>query len=288
MDDKKPAPAGERATVNLWVPILVSVGALIIALAHASAPDLKIDEVTLGLIAIAVVPWLGHVVESLELPGGAKVKYRQLAERIDATDARVAKIDVKADQASTAAESASRQAATATVTAVSSVVRAPAAADTSAELATLIQEYETIRKDMKPGGERTEKMTNIVGRLIALAPHLTSFDTRKGLFSLRGERLAAYAYLYALPDGKLLEELVQSVSEPDPNHSPFFRARPFEQYWGILAIRKVLGSPGTAAASEDIRNELDALLHRLEPTTDRYIELSRIIHSLDNPGANAH
>ncbi len=41
-------------------------------------PDLKLDTVTLGLIVIAIVPWLSFLLESAELPGGWKVRFRDV------------------------------------------------------------------------------------------------------------------------------------------------------------------------------------------------------------------
>ena len=46
-------------------------------------PDLTIDTITLVLVAIAAIPWLGHIIESFELPGGPKVTYRKLASGAD-------------------------------------------------------------------------------------------------------------------------------------------------------------------------------------------------------------
>ena len=57
---------------------LVSLGALLLALAHIVWPQLAIDAVALALIIIAILPWLAPLVKSLELPGGWKVEFQEL------------------------------------------------------------------------------------------------------------------------------------------------------------------------------------------------------------------
>jgi len=52
--------------------------ALAAAIAHLLWPTLKIDIVTLTLLAIAVLPWLSSLFKSIELPGGLKVEYQDL------------------------------------------------------------------------------------------------------------------------------------------------------------------------------------------------------------------
>lgn len=65
---------------------LVTLGALVLALVHLIWPTLAIDAITLGLIVIAVVPWLAPIFKSLEFPGGWKVEFQELqkaAERAE-------------------------------------------------------------------------------------------------------------------------------------------------------------------------------------------------------------
>ena len=56
----------------------VSLGALLLALAHLLWPHLAIDAIALALIVIAILPWLAPLVKSLELPGGWKVEFQDL------------------------------------------------------------------------------------------------------------------------------------------------------------------------------------------------------------------
>ena len=58
--------------------LLVSGGALAFIVGHLIWPALTVDAVTLGLIAIAVLPWLSSLIESVELPGGFKIKLQNL------------------------------------------------------------------------------------------------------------------------------------------------------------------------------------------------------------------
>lgn len=57
---------------------VVSLGALLLALAHILWPSLAIDAVALALIVIAILPWLAPLVKSLEIPGGWKVEFQEL------------------------------------------------------------------------------------------------------------------------------------------------------------------------------------------------------------------
>lgn len=57
---------------------VVSLGALLLALAHIIWPQLAIDAIALALIVIAILPWLAPLIKSLELPGGWKVELQEL------------------------------------------------------------------------------------------------------------------------------------------------------------------------------------------------------------------
>lgn len=58
--------------------LVVTLAALALALVHILFPGVAIDGVALGLIVIAIVPWLAPLFRSLELPGGWKVEFRDL------------------------------------------------------------------------------------------------------------------------------------------------------------------------------------------------------------------
>jgi hypothetical protein len=67
---------------KLAIGLSIAISAIALALAglHLALPSLAIDGKFITLLAIAIAPWLGTMFESLEFPGGWKVKYRDLKE----------------------------------------------------------------------------------------------------------------------------------------------------------------------------------------------------------------
>jgi hypothetical protein len=64
-----------------YIPhIVISATGVVLAGVHAIFPNLKVDAVTLGLLVISALPWLGSVFKSLELPGGFKFEYQKLVK----------------------------------------------------------------------------------------------------------------------------------------------------------------------------------------------------------------
>lgn len=61
---------------------IISLGALLLALAHIVWPSLAIDFVAFGFIVIAALPWVAPLVKSLELPGGWKVEFAEISKQI--------------------------------------------------------------------------------------------------------------------------------------------------------------------------------------------------------------
>ena len=73
----------EEESVNNPIPLkmlrqVVTLCALILAVAHLIWPDIAIDAITLALVVIAILPWLAPLFKSLELPGGWKVEFQEL------------------------------------------------------------------------------------------------------------------------------------------------------------------------------------------------------------------
>jgi hypothetical protein len=60
------------------IQVGISGGALLLVAARLIWPSLRIDGTTVMLIALALVPWLGSVLKSVELPGMIKFQYRDL------------------------------------------------------------------------------------------------------------------------------------------------------------------------------------------------------------------
>ncbi len=60
------------------IRLVITLAAILVALAHLVFPQLVIDGITVTLLAISVLPWLASLFKSIELPGGLKVEYREL------------------------------------------------------------------------------------------------------------------------------------------------------------------------------------------------------------------
>lgn len=60
------------------IQIIITVVAVLVAIGHIWFPQIKIDAITVTLLGIAVLPWLGTLFKSVELPGGLKVEYQEL------------------------------------------------------------------------------------------------------------------------------------------------------------------------------------------------------------------
>jgi hypothetical protein len=84
----------ERA--GRWVRALgpfLTLGALVLVAVHLIWPHVRIDSITLVLLAVAVLPWLGPLFKSVELPGGWKFEFqefkRQVAEELEDKEQKV-------------------------------------------------------------------------------------------------------------------------------------------------------------------------------------------------------
>ena len=251
---------------NTGLKIVVPLVALAIAAIHALTPDApKVDAITLALVVIALLPWLGSLIESLKY-GDLEIKLRQA--------------EAKADEAKGAAESARRLALGQTENKTQNAVGGAAAVThlaappTIDEMERLATEYVQTRKSNAPGDYRTGLMTEIIHRMMAVASGVKEEAILPWLKDPdHARRLAAYAYLYARPNFAHVEELLESVAN---RQNP-----PFAQYWGIMALQKVIGARGPAKMSVTTISGLKALLRTLKPGTDRHYELSRLLRSLE-------
>lgn len=265
-----------RDQAHRMAPLLITGGCVALAVIRLARPDLTIDTITIVLIAIAAIPWLGHIIESFELPGGPKVTYRKLEQRLTAQDQKIA-------QAQGAARSAEAQAGT-----VLSSMTAHQPPDRLLDgnpapdhiMSTLIDAYNEVRRTQQAGSGRTAAMTDIVARMLPLAAS-SDVDLTHGLTGEGGERLAAYITLFAKPDPAFLDALVRSVSALEPGTRHRFVAQPFEQYWGLKAVRKTLESMDPRDVSPITRDRLVALRDQINPSTDRYFEASQLTNLLE-------
>ena len=87
MDNNNNDDDGNRRSLmknrTFWVSILTSIGALILAFLHLFSPNINIDGMTLGLLIVAMLPWLGPIFKSIELPGGIKLELREEIRQLD-------------------------------------------------------------------------------------------------------------------------------------------------------------------------------------------------------------
>lgn len=76
-----------RTVQLLTLKVVISSVAAVAVVLHLFLPALRIDAVSLGLLALAVLPWLAPLVKSAELPGGFKIEFqdvKEAAERVAA------------------------------------------------------------------------------------------------------------------------------------------------------------------------------------------------------------
>jgi hypothetical protein len=69
--------------------IAVSCVAGIALVVRVLFPQLTIDAVSLGLIALGVLPWLAPLIKSAELPGGIKIEFQDVKEAAEKVAAGV-------------------------------------------------------------------------------------------------------------------------------------------------------------------------------------------------------
>jgi hypothetical protein len=58
----------------------ISLFAIALILVRVNWPDIKIDTITIGLFVVALLPWFTLFLESAELPGGWKLKFREIQQ----------------------------------------------------------------------------------------------------------------------------------------------------------------------------------------------------------------
>lgn len=246
-----------------FLRVALTLAATAIAISHAVWPGAKIDGVTLGLIGLAVLPWLAPIIKSIELPGIGKIELQEVKAQVEELRGQTASASQKANTAL-----ASR------TTSVPANTPTPHALLPDQRLSVLASKYDEIRRTQKSGDLRTGAMTDVVGEMIDLASSVPSATAIPLLNDQdEGKRLFAYAYIYARPEPQVLADLVRSITEREK--------QPFGQYWGIQAIGRVIQSaPGSA--DSQIQNILRGFLTKLQKGTDRYYELSKIIKSFED------
>lgn len=244
------------------ISLAITFLALVIAFAHIIWPDLKIDGVTLGLLVVAVIPWLAPLFKKIKLPGGWEIEYQEVKRMAQEAQGAAQSASNKAELAISGASGHPSKDFTQDVISVDEQIRK------------LAQEYNHIRATQKSGIHRTSEMTAIVSKMIALAPILENIEISSTLNETdRGKRLFGYALLYKIPNFNFIKDLVKSVTTIED--------KPFGQYWGLQAIGKTLEGKSREDVPIGLIRSLEDFQSRLRKGTDRYYEISRILRDLD-------
>lgn len=242
----------------LWLRWLISIVAVLILLIRIIFPDLSIDAVSLGLIILALMPWLSPIIKSVEIFGIGKIEMQELKSQVEQLQNAVIKANLQADLATakiTDQEENSFKSETDIIP--------------KQRLLDLAKRYTETRRNLKSGPERTTLMGRIFSEMVLQAMKVFDLNVDDLLKDKdHGNRLSAYAYLFAKPSMGKLDTVLNSV---------LIEPKPFNQYWGIQIIRKTLNEIYPQKVSKEIAEKLRRLLRTLEPNTDRYFETKSII-----------
>ncbi|MFH0243493.1 hypothetical protein ACGRHY_13915 [Streptomyces sp. HK10] len=256
-----------------WTGAAVTCVATALALVHVLRPDLSIDSTAVALLVIALVPWMGDLFHSIELPGGARLEYRRLEERIGAAEERATHLDQQVDGAT-----ATARVALAAANSPDPEGREETGGNTSwavGALERLVTEYAEVRERMPSSPLRTARQERIFGEMLKAVPQVPGFDTDAMLASEEpGERLAALARLYVEPDPAKLEVLLDAAAREE---------LPFLLYWCANTTDRLLS--GTAADAYSVPvglvRRLRIRLAELPAGSDRARSLRRVLRHLD-------
>jgi hypothetical protein len=250
------------AKTSMLTRLVVTAAALAGVAGHLIWSNLKVDGVVVAMLVIALVPWLGSVFDSLELPGGWKLKYREIQQQLETTHAQ-------SQQAMGAAVSASQKADFA----VAATEPATGTGTAGEQFNELVAKYNLIRATQQSSHTRTKTLTQIVAQMVALAREMPDYPWQEALSSDdRGMRVAAYAWLYAKPNADASRLLVQTLTTAREDTD-------FGQYWNLQALQRCLqqADPDTAAT---LKPKLERFLPSLPPNNPRYHELSDLLQQL--------
>jgi len=238
---------------------LITAIAILVLLIRVIFPNSSIDAVSLGLIILALAPWLSPIFKSIEITGIGKIELQEIKSQVEQLQGAVQSANLKADLATasvapkdeTKSDSLPKQ-----------------------RLSELSKKYVETRKKLRSGSERTTLMGQIFSEMVLQANKIEDLNVDELLIdSDTGNRLSAYAYLFAKPSVQRLDAILNSV---------MVETKPFNQYWGIQVIRKTISQMYPQEVSREIVEKLKRLLKTLEANTDRYYETKSIIDNLAN------
>jgi hypothetical protein len=79
MSDDKEMPPPAKSVI--FVKYAITIASLALVTIKMVVPEVKVDSVTVGLFIVALLPWVSVILESAELPGGWKLKFRELKKQ---------------------------------------------------------------------------------------------------------------------------------------------------------------------------------------------------------------
>ncbi|MFG3260583.1 hypothetical protein [Streptomyces sp. NPDC048172] len=225
---------------------------------HLVWPHIEFDAVTVTLLVVAVIPWLGGLFESITLPGGAGVQFRRLTARVEDAEAAAARLEREVEGATDTSQVA--------LTAAQQGAAGQPAADVET-VERLAADYLALRRTLPPGSERTRLQQQVFGDLVRVTARFPDPPLAAWLESDNGGlRLAAYTRLFLAPDPDHLDALLDAVLRDE---------LAFSVSRGIRALENVLALVAPAHRTEPVRR-LRAFLGQL-PEGNRKRHLRRLL-----------
>ena len=89
----------KKKDTYMWLRWLITAMAIIVALIRLLFPKLEIDAVSLGLIILALVPWLSPIIRTIEIAGIGKIELQEIKDQVDEIKGAVESANQKAEYA---------------------------------------------------------------------------------------------------------------------------------------------------------------------------------------------
>ncbi|MFC9509421.1 hypothetical protein [Streptomyces sp. NPDC057002] len=210
MAEGEPGAAGARSEARRrrYTAAAVTAIAVVAAVVHLVWPHIELDAVTVTLLVIAVVPWLGGIFDSITLPGGAGVQFRRLTARMEESEAVTARLERAVEGAADTSQVA--------LTAAQDRTSGEQRTDPVKRVNGLAADYLALRRNLPAGQERTRLMQQVFGELVRETGRITDPPLASWLESENGGlRLAAYTRLFLDPDPRCLDALLDAVLKDD-------------------------------------------------------------------------
>ncbi|MFF3488865.1 hypothetical protein ACFYXC_37195 [Streptomyces sp. NPDC002701] len=206
--------------------------ALLATVVHLAWPHIELDAATVTLLAIGAIPWLGGIFDSISLPGGASVQFRQLSARVEEAEATAARLE----RAVEGAADTSQVALTAAQEHTSGELRT----DPGEAVQRLAAHYLNLRQSLPAGSERTHLMQQVFNQLVRETTRISDPPLTSWLESDNGGlRLAAYTRLFLDPDPRYLDALLDAVLKDDFAYNVSRGIRSLENIVGVMGPEQI-------------------------------------------------